>query len=67
LRGSIVLDGKQMIAISSGGHFKSAPGLEADLIYVVQTNKSQDTYDLKTFPAKFGWKNNPAAIKLLGN
>jgi len=67
LRGTIVLDGRQMIAISAEGHYKSVLGLEPSLIYVVQTNKSQDIYDLRTFPGKFGWKNNPAAVKLTEN
>ncbi len=67
LRGTIVDEGTQMIAISADGHFKSAVDLENQLIYVVQTDKSQDNYDLKTFPGKFGWKNNPAAVKLTGN
>jgi WD40 repeat protein len=67
LRGTLVDEGKQLIAISAEGHYKAAPDIENELIYVVQTDKSQDIYDLKTFPGKFGWKNNPAAVKLLGN
>jgi WD40 repeat protein len=67
LRGSLVEDGKQLVAISGEGHYKAAPDLETELIYVVQTDKTQDTYDLKTFPVKFGWRNNPAMVKLTGN
>ena len=67
LRGSLVEDGKQLLAISGEGHFKAAPDLETDLVYVVQTDKSQDTYEIKAFQAKFGWRNNPAMVKLAGN
>ncbi len=67
LRGTIVHDVNQIIAIANDGHYKSVPGLEANLVFIVQTNKSQDTYDLKTFVGKYGWKNNPAAVRLMQN
>ena len=67
LRGTMISDGKQIVSVSTEGHFKIAPDLESELIYVIQTDKSQDILDLKAFQTKFGWRNNPAAVKLLGN
>jgi WD40 repeat protein len=67
LRGTMINDGKQIVSISVEGHHKAPGDIETEFVYVVQTEKTQDTYDPKTFVAKFGWKSNPAAVKLLGN
>ena len=53
------------MAVSNDGHFR-APNPDPELIYVVQTNKSQDTYTLSEFSAKYKWKNVPAKVKLAG-
>ena len=67
LRGTLLEDGKQLIAISGEGQYKAAPELETALIYVVQADLTQNTYELKAFAVKFGWRNNPAMVKLTGN
>jgi len=63
LRATLVLEGKQIVMIAAEGHYRSAPDLDQELVYVVQTNKSQDTYEPKVFITKFAWRNNPAAVK----
>jgi WD40 repeat protein len=67
LRGTMISDGKQIVSIAAEGHHKAPGDIEAGFVYVVQTEKTQDTYEPKTFVARFGWKNNPAAVKLGGN
>jgi len=67
LRVSLVADDKQFVAISAEGHYRVAPDLESELIYVVQTEKTQDTLEPRAFFAKHAWHNNPALVKLTGN
>ena len=67
LRGTMIAGGKQIVSISGEGHYRAPADAEGELVYVIQTERSQDTYDLKTFSTKFAWKNNSAAVKGLGN
>jgi WD40 repeat protein len=65
LRGVFLAEDEQILAISNDGHFR-APNPDPELVYVVQTGKSQDTYTLSEFSNKFRWKNVPAKVKLAG-
>jgi WD40 repeat protein len=67
LRATLVADDKQFVAISAEGYFRTAPEIESELVYVIQTEKSQDTMEPKAFWAKHAWRNNAAAVKLNGN
>jgi formylglycine-generating enzyme required for sulfatase activity/WD40 repeat protein len=46
--------------VSPEGHWRGAPGLEKELIYVVQTDAGQETFSPEVFAKKFGWKNDPS-------
>ena len=63
LKATMIVAGKQLITIGMDGHYKAPFDVDADLVYVVQSDKSQDTIDVKAFPAKFAWKNTPALVK----
>lgn len=63
VRVTMLHDLKQISAVSHDGHFRAAADLESELVYVIQTDKSQDTYEPKAFAAKFAWRNNPAMVK----
>lgn len=65
LRGVLLAEEKQVIAVHFDGHYR-APDAEAELVYVIQTYKSQDTYTPSQFAAKFRLKNSPAKVKLAG-
>lgn len=65
LRGVMLAEEKQIIAVHFDGHFR-APDAEAELVYVMQTYKSQDTYTPSQFAARFKLKNSPAKVKLTG-
>jgi WD40 repeat protein len=67
LRGTMICDDKQVVTVSGDGHFKAASDLEPELVYVGQSDKALETLDLKAFQAKYGWKNNPVMVKVLGN
>ncbi len=46
------------LVISPDGHYRAAPQVEAQLVYVVLTDDyRQETYTPAAFAAKFGWKN----------
>jgi WD40 repeat protein len=67
LRATLIADDKQFVAIGAEGHIRTVPDIESELIYVIQTDKAQETFEPKAFWAKHPWRNNPAAVKLTGN
>lgn len=66
LVGHLIAEENQVAAISADGHFKAEPGIEAELFYVAQTDKSQETLSISDFAAKSKWKNNPAQAAVIG-
>jgi WD40 repeat protein len=66
LVGHLIAEEGQVAAVSADGHFKAEPGIEAELFYVAQTDKSQETLSITDFTAKSKWKNNPAQAAVIG-
>ncbi|HLQ46708.1 MAG TPA: WD40 repeat domain-containing protein, partial [Planctomycetaceae bacterium] len=66
LRGHLIAEEGQVAAVSADGHFKAEPGIEAELFYVAQTDKTQETLSISDFAAKAKWKNNPAQAANVG-
>ncbi len=66
LLGHLIAEEGQVAAVSADGHFKAEPGIEAELFYVAQTDKSQETLSISDFAAKSKWKNNPAQAAVIG-
>lgn len=66
LVGHLIAEEGQVAAVSAEGHFKAEPGIEAELFYVAQTDKSQETLSISDFAAKSKWKNNPAQAAVIG-
>ncbi len=66
-QGRIVLfDAENWMAVSPTGHLKTNDAdLPNDLVYVVQTVAGQQTLTPAEFSQKYGWKNDPAKVKLL--
>ena len=49
-----------------GGHDRSSPGVEDQIVYVaLQKDGSQTTHSAAEFASKFGWKNDPTKAGLL--
>jgi hypothetical protein len=68
LRATLIADDKQFVAIGAEGNIRTVPELESELIYVIQTDKAQETFEPKAFGIKHpAWRNNPAGVKLTGN
>jgi WD40 repeat protein len=65
LRGVLLAEEKQIIAVSHDGHYR-ADAAVGELIVVVQLDKSQETFTPAAFATKFKWKNVPANVKLTG-
>jgi WD40 repeat protein len=65
LRGVLVAEELQVIAISIDGHFRADATAQAELIYVAQLDKGQETFSVEQFTNKFRWRNNPGMIKLI--
>jgi WD40 repeat protein len=65
LRGVLLAEDKQLLAVSAEGYFR-APDPEPELVCVVLTFKSQDTYTPSEFSRHFNWKNVPTKVVLSG-
>jgi WD40 repeat protein len=65
LRAVLLAEDKQLLAVSAEGYFR-APDAEPELVCVVLTFKSQDTYTPTEFTAKLNWKNVPTKVVLAG-
>jgi WD40 repeat protein len=65
LRGVLLAEEGQLIAVGFDGHYR-APAAESELVYVVQTKKSQDTYTPSQFVGKYILKNAPGSVSLFG-
>jgi hypothetical protein len=66
LRGHLIAEQDQVAAVSADGHFRAESGIETDLFYVVQTDKTQETLSISDFATKSKWKNIPAQAAIMG-
>jgi WD40 repeat protein len=63
LKGVLLAEPEQLVGISADGHYRGeSPALDR-LVYVVQTEKGQDTYTVADFAGKYAWKNNSAQAR----
>jgi hypothetical protein len=61
-------DRDRWLAISPDGHFRSSPGVEDELVYIIQTDDGrQETLRPAEFAERFGWKNDPDKVHPLGD
>jgi WD40 repeat protein len=58
-------DGKYL-AVSADGHYRASAGVEDRFAYVVQTEKGQETFSPSGFAKRYGWKNDPSKVQLIG-
>ena len=56
------------LAVSAEGHFQASEGLDpqAQLVYVVETARGQETFTPGDFANRYGWKNDPKKVGLAG-
>jgi WD40 repeat protein len=60
----IALQGKRGVAITPDGHYCGTPGIERELVYVVQTAAGQETLEPQEFARRYRWKNDPKRVGL---
>lgn len=63
LRTIVSLRDQQYLTLSPDGHYRGSPGVEKELVYVVQTDAGQETLTPEEFSKKYGWKNDPSKAK----
>ena len=63
LRTILSLRDNQWAVLSPEGHFRGSPGVEKELVYVVQTDEGQETLSPAEFAEKYGWKNDPDKVQ----
>jgi WD40 repeat protein len=56
----------QFALISPEGHFRGTPGVEKELVYVVQTDAGPETLTPDEFAQRYGWKNDPEKVHPVG-
>ena len=65
LRGKLLsLGSGQGLVINPEGHYRGTPGIENQLVYVVETDRGQETLSPEEFTKKYGWKNDPERVRL---
>jgi hypothetical protein len=58
------LPNEQFIAISPEGHYRGPPTAERYIVYVVETERGQETLTPAEMAKKYGWRNDPAKVRL---
>ncbi len=66
LRGLLLAEAEQIVAISKDGHVRADGPAQDGLVYVVQTVNGQDTLTAAEFTARYKWKNDPAQARFTG-
>ncbi|HTU20831.1 MAG TPA: protein kinase [Gemmataceae bacterium] len=54
----------QWLAVRPDGHYRGSPGVEKEIIYIVQTDAGQEVLAPDEFAKKYGWKNDPERVRL---
>jgi WD40 repeat protein len=54
------------VALQADGHWRGSPGIEKQLLYIAVTEAGQETLTYEEFSKKYGWKNEPDKVRLLG-
>jgi WD40 repeat protein len=63
-RGVLVgLRRQQALAVSADGHFAGTPGVEGEIVYVVQTERGQEALSPAEFARRYGWQNDPGRVR----
>jgi hypothetical protein len=47
------------LAVSAEGHYHITRAMDQEIVYVVQTDKGQETLTPEEFSKKYGLQNNP--------
>jgi WD40 repeat protein len=59
----VPLGSDQAVIINSDGHYRGSTRVEQNLVYVVQTDSSQETLTPEEFAERYGWKNDPSKVE----
>ncbi len=69
LRGTFaILPGKtdRFLTLAADGHYRLSPSSGQDLVYVVQTDRGQETLRPEEFEKRHGWRNDPEKVRVGG-
>jgi hypothetical protein len=62
--GTITFVNDAVLYVSGEGHYRSSSPIDKDLVYLVQTEKGQETLTPDEFAQRFGWRNDPSQVRL---
>ncbi len=60
----VPLPNEQFIAISPEGHYRGTPNAARHIVYIVETERGQETLTPAEMEKKYGWKNDPDKVRL---
>jgi len=60
----LVLGQEHYAIINPEGHYRGSPQVDSRIVYVVQTDQSQQTLSPEEFSERYGWKNDPSKVNL---
>jgi WD40 repeat protein len=55
----VTLANPKGLAVTAAGHVRGTPGIEGEVVYVVQTDAGLETLTVEEFSGKYGWQNDP--------
>jgi WD40 repeat protein len=59
------LAGDDWLAVSADGHYRGSPGVERELVYVVEIDAGEQlTLTPEEFATRYHWKNDPSQVRL---
>jgi WD40 repeat protein len=67
LRGTVIGVDMPAFSLSLDGHYRGPSELAENLVYVVQTEKGQETLTSEEFTAQYGWINDPERARLMND
>jgi hypothetical protein len=62
----LTLRDNNTLAVSAAGHYRGTPqrAVDREVVYVVQTDRGQETLIPAEMERKYGWKNDPSQVRL---
>jgi WD40 repeat protein/tRNA A-37 threonylcarbamoyl transferase component Bud32 len=59
----VIMPAPKALAISPEGHYRGSPGIEDEIVYVVETDTGrQETLTPAEFSARYRWTNDPSRV-----
>jgi WD40 repeat protein len=62
----LLLARREHVVLAADGRYRGSPRVERRFVYVVRTDRGQEVVAPEEFARRYGWKNDPPSVRLLG-